>query len=74
MKSLLKPLPEIDPIILLKEPYNLTESELAVTLGCSTYSIASWRYNRRQPQKSIKKLAAVVQKKIDKKLALTKVA
>ncbi|NET30240.1 hypothetical protein [Okeania sp. SIO1I7] len=68
MKSLLKPIPEIDPIILLKEPYNFKESELAATLGCSIHSVASWRYNRRQPQKSIRKLAAVVQKKLDKRL------
>ena len=68
MKSLLKPIPEIDPIILLKEPYNFKESELAAALGCSRHSVASWRYNRRQPQTCIRKLAAVVQKKIDKRL------
>jgi DNA-binding transcriptional regulator YiaG len=64
----MKPLPEIDPTILLAEPYNFKTFELANTLGCSIHTIESWRYNRRQPQAPVKKLAAVVKKKLDRRL------
>ncbi len=70
----MKPLPEINPTILLAEPYSFSETELAQALGCSVHSVASWRYNRRRPQACIKKLAAVVQKKLDKELAKAQIA
>jgi len=65
----MKPLPEINPIRLLSKPYNLSETELAQALGCSVHAVSSWRFNRRQPATPVKKLAAVVQKKLDKELA-----
>ena len=65
----LKPLPEIDPTILLAEPYNLNEFEVADALGCSVHTVSSWRCNRRQPQVCVRKLAAVVQRKLDKHIS-----
>ena len=68
MTKPLKPLPEIDPILLLAEPYNIKQLEVANALGCSVHAVSSWRCNRRQPQVCFRKLAAVVQRKLDKRL------
>ncbi len=64
----MKQLPEIDPTVLLAEPYNFQSFELANLLGCSIYTVESWRFNRRRPAAPVKKLAAVVKNKLDRRL------